>query len=377
MTPLGTDVRTRTARVARGLPVDTSQFFVAGPTVSGSQTVAKTMRSIGDFIVEYGARAAGNQALYDVVDSYFAEGGREAIVGAFSGATYANGLALFPPDLGPGQVAVVGVANDASLHTALLAHAKANNRFALLDVNDNLTVAQLTAFGTAVRAMTDAEYGAIFGPWVNIPAPSGVIGGSSRRVPASGVMAGLIARAEALGNPNRAAAGRDFPLQYVTSFGLVVNKADREAMLDAGVNTFATIYGVLEMYGFQTAVAQSTDQPYWQANCSRARMWLKAKAAEKGEPYVFRTIDGRGRLAAALKGELDDVCLQLYGVDGLFGETPQDAFSVEVGAAINTVNSVAQGELHAVMEARLSLHAKAVLIDLVSIPVTGQVSQPS
>jgi hypothetical protein len=32
--------------------------------------------------------------------------------------------------------------------------------------------------------------------------------------------------------------------------------------------------------------------------------------------------------------------------------------------------------MNAVMEARLSLHAKAVLIDLVTIPVTGQVSQP-
>lgn len=372
---LGVDVRARTAKVARGIPVDTGRWFVGGQAASGSTTEAKVVRSVSDFAAEYGARAAGNQALYDAVDAFFAEGGKEAVVGRNSGV-YADSLALFPPDLGPGQVSIIGPTNDAALYTAVLAHAKANNRVALLDVNDNLDVAALTALGTAARALGDAEYGGVFGPWVTIPAPSGVIGGSARQVPASPVVAALIARADAEGNPNRAAAGRDFPLQYATDFDIDVNKADREAMLDAGVNTFATIFGVLEMYGFQTPIAQSTDQPYWQLNCSRARMWLKAKAAAAGEAYVFRTIDGKGKLAAGLKGALDDICLQLYGADGLFGETPQEAFSVEVGAAINTEGSIAQGELHAVMEARLSQHAKAVLIDLVTIPVTGEVSQP-
>jgi hypothetical protein len=66
--------------------------------------------------------------------------------------------------------------------------------------------------------------------------------------------------------------------------------------------------------------------------------------------------------------------LTLYQMNGLYGQTPQEAFATNVGAAVNTEASVAQGELHAVAEARLSLHAKSVLIDLVSVPVTGRVS---
>jgi hypothetical protein len=179
----------------------------------------------------------------------------------------------------------------------------------------------------------------------------------------------------ALGNPNRAAAGRDFPLQYATGFETTISDTDRESLLDShAVNTFAEMFGVLELYGFQTGRDEDPDDPFWQANCGRARMWLKARAFAAAQPYVFRTIDGRGRLAAALKGDLDAICLALYGVDGLFGETPQDAFATEVGASVNTTDTIAQGELNAAVEARLSLHAKAVNIDLVSVPVTGTVS---
>jgi len=372
---LGVEVRTRTAPVARGIPVETGTWFVGGQAASGSLTEATLCRSLADFIVEYGARETANQELFDAVDTFFNEGGKVCYVGRHD-ATPQDALDLFEADLGPGQVSLIGETNNVNVHTALAAHAVEANRHAICDVNVDSSVVQMDGLGDSARALTDADYMSLYGPWVDIPAPSGVFGGTARQVPASPVIAALCARADALGNPNRAAAGRDFPLQYVTGYVMDISKVDREALLDAGVNTFATIYGTLENYGFQTPVEQDETNPYWQANASRTRMWLKARAAAAGEEYVFKTIDGRGRLAAGLKGALDDIALQLYQADGLFGETPQDAFAVEVGAAVNTVDTVAQGELHAVMEARLSLHAKAVLIDLVTIPVTGQVSQP-
>ncbi len=176
------------------------------------------------------------------------------------------------------------------------------------------------------------------------------------------------------GNPNRAAAGRDYPLQYAQGFVRDVNTVDRNALLNLGINTFATIYGVLEMYGFQTAVAQSETTPFWQANCSRTRMWIKAQALAIGENFLFRPIDGRGLLALALKAALDEPLLRLYSINGLYGDRPGTAFNVIVGSVINTTNTIAQGELHAAVEARLSLHAKAVIIDLFSVPVAGNVS---
>jgi hypothetical protein len=117
------------------------------------------------------------------------------------------------------------------------------------------------------------------------------------------------------------------------------------------------------------------DNPFWQANASRGRMWLKARAQGAGKNYMFKPIDGRGRLTGRLKTDLDAICLELYGVDGLFGETPADAFATEAGATLNTVDGIAHGELRGLVEAKFSMHTKRVLIDLVSVPITGQVSQ--
>jgi hypothetical protein len=370
---LGVDVRARTARVPRGIPTETGTWFVAGPTDAATDG-AQLLTSIGDFETAIAARDAANQALYDAVDAFFGEGGQKCYVAGIPAAgTLAGALAQFDPQLGPGQVSVIGQPAVADTYTALHAHARVNNRVAIDDVEIDSTVAEITAIGGIVRALADVEYGGVFGPWVNIPAPSGIIGGGARQVPASPIIAALCARADALGNPNRAAAGRDFPLQYVTSFVSDFSSADREAMLDAGVNTFATVYGVLENYGFQTAVEQSEETPYWQLNCSRARMWIKARADARGENYVFKNIDGRGRVLGSLRSDIEEELLELYGVDGLYGETPADAFAVNVTASVNTDQTIAQGEMHAVAEARLSMHAKAVIIDLVTVPVTGQV----
>jgi hypothetical protein len=64
----------------------------------------------------------------------------------------------------------------------------------------------------------------------------------------------------------------------------------------------------------------------------------------------------------------------LWDANGLFGDSASDAYAVHVGASINTTETVAYGELHAVVEARFSLHARLVVIELVSVPITGRVT---
>ena len=88
----------------------------------------------------------------------------------------------------------------------------------------------------------------------------------------------------------------------------------------------------------------------------------------------MRTLDGAGKLAAQLGSDLAVVCAQLYSVNGLYGDTKDDAYSINVSQSVNTTATAAQGQLKAVVEARLSEYAKAVLIDLVSVPIAGVVS---
>ena len=55
-----------------------------------------------------------------------------------------------------------------------------------------------------------------------------------------------------------------------------------------------------------------------------------AESIEIGlKPYVFQVIDGKGRLASAIKGSIDGLLYDLWRQDSLYGATPTDAFFVK------------------------------------------------
>lgn len=374
---LGVTVTTRTAPPSRGAPTNGSTLFLAGKAGTGPTNTATELRSLADFAGTYGTRNNNNRAAYDYLETFFREGGNHAYFARYNTTASPaqdvdDALALFTADLGPGQVAAPEETPGTDTYAALGAHADAFNRVALADVEVDDTVGDMTTLGGELP--TSKENIAIFGPWVTVPAPSGITGVGARQVPFSAVVAGLIARADQLGNPNRAAAGRDFPLQYATGFVTTITSDDRETLLDAGVNTGAEVYGVLELYGFQTGVEQSDETPFWQFNCSRMRMIATAEAKAIGENYMFRPIDGRGLIQQALKSDLEAMLSRYFIANALYGATPREAYAVEVNASVNTESTVAQGELNAVAELRLSLHAKSINVQLVSVPVAGQVS---
>jgi phage tail sheath protein FI len=103
-------------------------------------------------------------------------------------------------------------------------------------------------------------------------------------------------------------------------------------------------------------------------------MWVVSRAEAACEPFVFRPIDAQGKLAAAVRGAVDGILLELYSNDGLYGETAGEAFDTVVNATINPDSQIAQGQLRAISEVRFSMHAKSILIDLVTVPITGQIT---
>jgi hypothetical protein len=364
-------ITTRTAPPARGAPGEIDTLFVIASDAAAPAT-AQVVRSIKDYET-LGCTRVADALTYDGIDNFFREGGRSAVVVKKAASTAATCL-LFTESFGGGQLVEWKAVPVPADQVALVAAAKAQGRFALIDVKlSDDTVAEMVTYGGTLPA-TDKDYFACFGPWPSIPAPAGVVGGSVRQVPATSTVAALIARADALGNPNRAPAGRDFPLQYATSMGPSMTDADATSLRAAGVNPLRSKFGLLVLDGFQTPIQTDPDNPYWQANCSRARMWLVWNATEIGLRYEYKQIDGRGRLIKALQTDLETMCKALWNVDGLYGDSPGEAFAVEVGVAINTTTTIAYGELHAVVEVRFSLHARTVIIELVTVPITGRVS---
>jgi hypothetical protein len=374
MALLGVTITDSDAAPSAAVPTGTSAVFAAGTTTSGPTDTAVRVTSMADFINHFGARPTTDPSFYDGVEAHFREGGSEVWVAKLGGTTAADfdaALALFRKDYGPGQVALPGQTS-ADAHTALLAHAEANARHALLDAPDTGVIADLqTASDDAGDA--NRESGSMYAPFMRIP---GVTPGTTRKIAPSMVVAALMAQADTTGNPNVAPAGRDWPLTYVLSFEREFSDADRLALLDGdedgpgNVNTFRTLYGVRCLYGYRTLASQDDAPTYWQVNRARTKMAVKARLNAVGEHFMFRELDGRGVTLGAFSGALAASLQELYDVGALFGTTASEAFGVNVGPSVNTPTTMANGELHAVVSIRVSPHAEGVIEELVTVPIS-------
>lgn len=287
-------------------------------------------------------------------------------------ANWQTALDLFIKDLGPGQVSYPG-RTTSTAHGQLLQHALDCNRIALLDAADTGVVATLTAAAAtaAANGVQAASRGALFAPWVTI---NGITPGTTRSVPYSAVQAGLEARRDAAGfNPNMPAAGANGLPGSIVSLNNSWDDADRETLNDAGVNVAKDVYGAPRTYGYRTLVDPDTDANNWQLGNSRLRMAIVAKSDAIGEKYVLRQIDGKGRTAAEFAGELSGMLAAYYETGGLYGDTPEEAFRVDVGPAVNTPETLAEGQLRAVLELRMSPMAELVVIEIVKTPITESI----
>jgi hypothetical protein len=290
-------------------------------------------------------------------------------LGGIVDADYTEALDRFAPTLGPGQVLAPGI-TDGDVHAALLAHAEANNRVALLDAPNTGVIATLTGSATAARATGRGDFGAMFAPWLKVPA---VGAGVNRTVPYSPAQAGLEARRDRLESQNVPAAGRSYPFNFVSALAREFTGTERTELNAAGVNVAATVGSVRETYGYRSLANPTTDPNWIQFNFARLRMAITAHAEDIGETFLFEQIDGKGLKLSEFGSAIAGMLLDFYVLGSLYGDTPDEAFRVDVGPSVNTPETIAAGELHAVAGVRMSPHAEMVVIEFVKTPITQAV----
>jgi hypothetical protein len=294
-------------------------------------------------------------------------GGDDGTVPVTDPDAIGTAAANIPTQLGSGQLIAPGK-SDTETHGVLLAAASVSDRVALLDAPLNTPVTDLMDLASLLRGAEEDRYGALWAPWAVIP---GLAAGTERVVPWSPVQAALCARVDAAGNPNQAAAGRWGEPDYVTGLTQEFSDGDRETLLYAGVDTAATVYGAVQAYGFRTLSDPKGPRGEWrELNWARLDMAIKARSRAKGQDWLFSQLDGKGHTISAFGGVLTGVLMDFYDRDALFGDDPTQAFSVNVGPQVNTIDKIADGILSAVMPCRMSPHAELVQIVTVKVPVT-------
>ena len=88
------------------------------------------------------------------------------------------------------------------------------------------------------------------------------------------------------------------------------------------------------------------------------------------ENYVFAVVDGRLRKIAEFHGQLAGICMRYWQADALYGETSEEAFRVDTGDGVNTPETIADGQLRAVLLLKVAPFAEFVEVQIVKQAIT-------
>lgn len=277
-------------------------------------------------------------------------------------------LKLFTYGQGFAQVCYPG-ALDADVHGAILEHCVTNRRPALLDLDDT-DVPTVAADAAAIHSLDGARYAAALAPRLVYPGPAP---GTTVLMPYSAVQAGIIAAADRTsGNPNESAAGTLG--QSVSASGYTLEFPDdvREQLNDLGVTLpLLTTDGRVRTYGSRTA---DVEDPNWRwFPNSRVILAISHECDQVSQEFVHRQIDAQRRLFTRLEVALGGVCTKWFNLGALYGDTAEEAFSVDAGPGVNTVDTIEAGEIHAVIRVHTAPPGEWVVIEISKTPLAQAV----
>jgi uncharacterized membrane protein len=286
---------------------------------------------------------------------------------AVTNAHYTAALTLFPKSMGPGAVAIPGQPSTA-IGTALIDHAFNNNRVAInhTPIATSRTTAESNA--TALTAVKGKSSG-LYWPWVKIRDAAG-----ERAIPPTGYVAAARARViAAYGAPGAAYAGEISTARTLSGVETVLPVlADYDTATAKGVSCIRVVQNSIRIYGCQSL---SSDPVAFRWLYPQDLVNHIASLCETVlEPYVFRPIDGKGRLYAEIEQMLTAQLIPFARNGLLFakldanGKTVDQGFTIEV-AAVNTPSNVANGVLKARVGVRPSPTAELIAVEIIKLPV--------
>jgi phage tail sheath protein FI len=282
---------------------------------------------------------------------------------------WATAINAFTSNYGPGQVSAPGQTS-ATRYSQLVTLAATTGRVALLDLTDSATSG--TLIGSLPAYTLNTRYAAAFAPWIIIP---GITSQSTRTIPPSPMIAGMIARNDPSLGTDAASAGQ----QGLTRYAIGLSQPDwddptRLSLSNAGVNVVRNLHGIIQNYGWRSLADPVNDFNWIDFGNARLYMELSVELDTIGEDFVFDKIDGQqGKVVNDFHNALVGVLLARYNAGDLFGDTSDDAFSVDTGPSVNTLQTIANLELHAVVQVRMSPFAEFVQIQVVKRQTTDPI----
>ena len=265
----------------------------------------------------------------------------------------------FTKDYGPGQVGMPGFTSDAA-HEAVLAHAHAFRRIPHLDLVDTATAATLITAADGLRDTAGHRFTGVFDRWATVPADAA---GTTKTIPYSAIQMGMTGHSEGSGKTvGDPVAGANGISKWAVGLAQPEwSEADRELLADAGVNVARVMGGAVRTYDYVTLANQISDPNWVPLNGARVICAIAHEAEQVGENHVLKKIDGRKKTINDFIGDVIGICKRYFEADDLFGETPEDAFTV---TDTNTPETIAENKLRCGISAATAGFGRYVEIEI-------------
>lgn len=287
---------------------------------------------------------------------------------------YEAALDLFSDALGTGAVVAADSSSD-TMAAALVTHANAFNRVALIYGPVGDTVANIKAMALTIQADDHAEHAAIFYPWVVVPTS---INGVTRTIPPVGYVAGARSRAHNTTGPHAPYAGLLSASRFVQGTSSEITKTVGDELDEAFVNPLRTIQNTVRIYGARSCSSDLDNFRYiTQQDVVNS---VVAAAYRSLEDLVFTPIDARGAVFASVESRLLAICANMRDIGALYpafdavtGVFIDPGFTVKCDRTINPVSQLQEGTVKARVGIRVSAVGDRIEVDIVKSNLTASV----
>ena len=253
-------------------------------------------------------------------------------IGEDKGPGKRTGIQSFVENTVASIIAIPGVTIPETI-VSLVAHCEnQQNRFAVLDVpQDKVKVADVLEY----REIVDSTYAAMYHPWVQVFDP---ITKKPCFVPPSGSVAGVYSRTDVTRGVHKAPANE---IVQCTGLSVGYNSGEQDILNPAGVNLLRALPGQgIRVWGARTA---SSNASFKYVNVRRLFIYVEQSIKAATNWVVFEP--NNSSLWARVQMTVSSFLENMFRAGMLAGETPAEAFFVDIGPNTMSRDDIMNGRL--------------------------------
>ena len=253
-------------------------------------------------------------------------------IGEDKGPGKRTGIQTFLENTVASIIAVPGITIPEVI-VSLIAHCEnQQNRFAILDVpQDKVKVSDILEY----RNMVDSTYAAMYHPWVQVFDP---ITKKPGFVPPSGSVAGVFSRTDMTRGVHKAPANETV---QCTGLSVNYNNAEQDLLNPAGVNLIRALPGQgIRVWGARTV---SSNSNFKYVNVRRLFIYVEQSIKAATNWVVFEP--NNSSLWARVQMTVSSFLETMFRSGMLAGESPAEAFFVDIGTATMSRDDIMNGRL--------------------------------